>query len=227
MGMRKSDLRPKRVKANLDKRACHRKWENKQETLSGCRTSPGLISDTVRSPPCGYGYESHYDTSVTEWKTVFSLSFSPSALFLKIPPLGKLSILSFFKWFIAFGTATSEGCANLCQGFGKKRNSLLPSRRFWEPVTEDTCAKSPESNSVCSWLSTVFTCHLCAWMDPWKECLPGLWQIFSGCLKYEFKTLVCNFYSWLNSPSLCLLFLQAEIRQTGKDYSQSLSVMSM
>lgn len=95
----------------------------------------------------GYGcrYDSGSNTSLTEWKTIFPLRFSPICLvFTSCPPpprtyKGKLSIISIFRWFIAFGSGTSGGCANLCQGFfffflgGEE--SPFASEQYWEPVT--------------------------------------------------------------------------------------------
>lgn len=53
-------------------------------------------------------------------KQSFPSVFPPICLvFISRPPTykGKLSTISIFRWFIAFGSGTSRGCANLCQGF--------------------------------------------------------------------------------------------------------------
>lgn len=70
-------------------------------------------------------------------KQSFPSVFPPICLvFISRPPTykGKLSSISIFRFFIAFGSGTLGGCANLCQGFGKKK-SPHPLERYWEPVT--------------------------------------------------------------------------------------------
>lgn len=89
------------------------------ETRWSCRIR--MAADKSRRGGYGCGYHSGSNTSLTEWKTIFPLCFSPHLpCFYKPPPptyKGKLSTISIFRWFIAFGSGTSRGCANLCQGF--------------------------------------------------------------------------------------------------------------
>ena len=89
-----------------------------------------LQADKNHCSGSGYGHGSGLGTSVTEWKTVF-LVFSSVCLhlpcFYKFPPYkGKLSTISIFRCFIAFGAATTGGRANLCPQFGKKKKKKIP-----------------------------------------------------------------------------------------------------
>lgn len=91
---------------------------------------------------------------------------------LPSPPYkGKLSTISIFRWFIAFGTATTGGCANLCQWFGKKENFPLPSGQFWA---------SHWGSHTCNMAESLYGQHFCfapaitqfaAVFEGWQHCL--------------------------------------------------------
>lgn len=123
-----------------------------------------MPADKSRSGGYGCRYDSGSNTSLTEWKTIFPLCFSPICLvFISRPPphptyKEKLSTISIFRWFIAFGSGTSRGCANLCQGF------WVGGRKKKNPLSLQSSSRSqlllPSHLSWCNWLC------LDAWLNP-------------------------------------------------------------
>lgn len=89
-------------------------------------------------------------------KQSFPSVFPPICLvFISRPPTykGKLSTISIFRWFIAFGSGTSRGCANLCQGFWVGGGSPLSH----QSSTKELLLLS--HLSWCDWLC-------CDWINP-------------------------------------------------------------
>lgn len=132
---------------------------------------------------------------MTEWKTVFPIFpslFLHLPCFYKFPPYkGKLSTISIFRWFIAFGTTPNRRvCQPVPMVWKKNKFPPLPSSgQLWDPTTGVmlTPVIRPRAstvrnfrlhsscNSICSCsrgLTTLFASHHCVWTDPRKEFVP-------------------------------------------------------
>lgn len=142
-------------------------------------------------------------------------------------------------WYIAFGTTTTSGRANLCPQFGKKNipspiRELLGANKLVMLTPVIHSAQHSCNRTVCSCfqgLKTIRTAHRCVWMDSRKEFVPlgfHRWcndgYLVAAGVKNKHLSKLCLkvFYahacSVLLSLSFSLSMLQAKRQNPGKNW---------
>lgn len=88
---------------------------------------------------CGCRYGSGFNTSLTEWKTIFPLCFSPHLpCFYKPPPpliRENFPAYPFLGFLLHLAAVHQEDVPTCARDLEKKKKSPHPLERYWEPVT--------------------------------------------------------------------------------------------